>query len=176
MPVFVREAVRWLLAVVTAHQYVVLFGVVAIEEAGLPLPVPSDLVIAFYGFRAREDPLRLGLVILVCALASTFGTLLPFALARRYGMPVARRLARFVDIDEREVARWTRRVARNGFLAVLVGRLIPGARVAMSLVAGTAQVRPAVFAAAVFCAAAIYWSLWAALGGLLPWLYSNPEE
>src|SRR5438105_1312347 len=141
MPLLVRDAARWLFAIVATHQYVVLFAVVAIEEAGLPLPAPSDVVIAFYGFRARDEPLTLALVVLVCALASTLGTLLPFALARRYGETVARR-----------------------FGAVFVGRLIPGARVAMSIVAGTANVRPAVFSSAVFCAALIYWSVWTGIG------------
>jgi len=164
MPVFVREATRWLLAIVAAHQYVVLFGVVAIEEAGLPLPAPSDVVIAVYGFRARNDPAILAVVVLVCALASTTGTLLPFALAGRYGATVAHRFARWIDIDPRQVDVWTERIARHGFRAVFLGRLIPGARVAMSVIAGTAQVRPAVFSSAVFLAATVYWSFWAAVG------------
>ena len=145
MPLLVRDAARWLFAIVATHQYVVLFAVVAIEEAGLPLPAPSDVVIAFYGFRARDEPLTLALVVLVCALASTLGTLLPFALARRYGETVARRFARWIDVDPRQVDVWT-------------------ARVAMSIVAGTANVRPAVFSSAVFCAALIYWSVWTGIG------------
>ena len=48
LPGFVREAVRALLALMLLHQYVVLFIVVAIEEAGVPLPAPTDVVIAFY--------------------------------------------------------------------------------------------------------------------------------
>src|SRR5438094_45065 len=55
LPGFVREAVRALLALMLLHQYVVLFFVVAIEEAGVPLPAPTDVVIAFYGFRDRRD-------------------------------------------------------------------------------------------------------------------------
>ena len=44
MPLLVRDAARWLFAIVATHQYVVLFAVVAIEEAGLPLPAPSEEV------------------------------------------------------------------------------------------------------------------------------------
>src|SRR5207247_9096216 len=141
-----------------------LFGVVATVWDGPPLPGPGDVVIAFYGFRGRDEPLTLALVVLVCALASTLGTLLPFALARRYGETVARRFARWIDVDPRQVDVWTARVARNGFRAVFVGRLIPGARVAMSIVAGTANVRPAVFSSPVFRAALIYWSVWTGIG------------
>ena len=164
LPTFVREAIRWLYAVILAHQYVVLFAVVAIEEAGLPLPAPSDVVIAFYGYRARDEPSALAQVVLVCALASTAGTLLPYFLARRFGVRLARRFARLFDVDDALMDRWTARIQRNGFGAVFVGRLIPGARVAMSVVAGAAGVPLREFSPAVFAAASVYWSIWVAIG------------
>src|SRR5437868_3253674 len=107
LPEFVRDASRWLLAVIVAHQYVVLFFVVAIEEAGVPLPAPTDVVIAFYGFRARGDYAELAQVVLTCALASTTGTLIPYALSRRFGSRVAHRLAPLLDIDPRTIDTWT---------------------------------------------------------------------
>ncbi len=136
----------------------------AIEEAGLPLPAPTDVVIAFYGFRAREDPGALLTVVLVCALASTAGTLVPYWLSWRFGDPVAHKLARWIDVDPRRVDEWTTRIARHGFTYVLLGRLVPGLRVAMSLVAGTAHVPIYRFSPAVFAAASIYWTLWVGIG------------
>ncbi len=144
-----------------------LFLIVAIEEAGVPLPAPSDLVIAYYGDRARDDLAALALVVLVCAAASTTGTLVPYLVTRRWGAPVAKRLARWIDVDERRVDEWSVRIARRGFAAVFLGRLIPGLRVAMSVIAGTARVRPYEFSAGVFLAATIYWSGWVAIGVLL---------
>ncbi|HKC92182.1 MAG TPA: hypothetical protein VKE23_12740, partial [Candidatus Limnocylindria bacterium] len=47
------------------------------------------------------------------------------------------------------------------------GRLVPGARVAMSLLAGTSPVPIYAFSPAVFAAAAVYWSIWAAIGVVL---------
>jgi membrane protein DedA with SNARE-associated domain len=149
---------------VLAHQYVPLFVVVAIEEAGIPLPAPTDVVIAFFGYRARGDLPELAQVVLICALASTAGTLVPYSLARRFGVTIAHRLAMWIDVDPAQVDRWTERIHGHGFIAVLVGRLVPGARVAMSLVAGTARVPVHRFSPAVFCAALLYWSLWVAIG------------
>jgi membrane protein DedA with SNARE-associated domain len=164
VPGFVRDASRWLFALVLAHQYVLLFFVVAIEEAGVPLPAPTDVVIAYYGYRARGDLAELAQVVLVCALASTAGTLVPYALARRFGSPVAHRLARWVDVDPAQVDIWTERIHRHGFRAVFLGRLVPGARVIMSLIAGTADVPVRQFSPAVFLAAAIYWTFWVTIG------------
>jgi membrane protein DedA with SNARE-associated domain len=162
-----RDAIRWVLAIVAAHQYVLLFAIIAVEEAGVPLPAPGDLVIAFYGHRAHGDPYELAQVILVCAAASTAGTLVPYAIARRFGLPVTHKLAGWVDVDTRRVDEWIERVQRGGFRAVLIGRLIPGLRVAMSLVAGTAHVPVPQFAAGVFVAGGIYWTGWVLLGAFL---------
>jgi membrane protein DedA with SNARE-associated domain len=164
LPPVIRDAIRLFFLVILEHQYVLLFFVVAIEEAGVPLPAPTDVVIAFYGYRARGDLPELAQVVLVCALASTAGTLVPYALARRFGPPVAHRLATWVDVDPAQVDRWTERIHRHGFVAVLLGRLVPGARVVMSLIAGTAKVPVYEFSPAVFLAASIYWTIWVTVG------------
>jgi len=156
-----------MLAVLREHQFVTLFVVITIEEAGVPLPVPGDLIIAFYGGRASGDPLEMAQVIVVCALASTAGTLLPYLLARRFGRGAATRLAGWLDVDRKNVDLLMRRVERYGFRAVLVGRLIPGLRVAMSLVAGTSHVAIPKFSPAVFVAACIYWTGWVLLGAIV---------
>lgn len=167
MSSFIESAIRWALAVVAAHQYVLLFAIISVEEAGVPLPAPGDLIIALYGHRANGDPYELAQVILVCAAASTAGTLVPYAIARRFGLPVAHKLAGWIDVDTRRVDEWIDRVHRGGFRAVLIGRLIPGFRVAMSLVAGTAKVPVPQFSAGVFLAGAIYWTGWVMLGAFL---------
>ena len=163
----ISDIVRALLAAVAAHQYITLFFAIAIEEAGVPLPVPGDLLIAYYGSRATGDPIELAQVILVCALASTAGTQAPYWLARRFGHTVAQRAAYWLDIDMKSIDRVFAIVDRQGFRGVLIGRLIPGLRVAVSVVAGTALVPPRAFAAGVFVAAAIYWTGWVLLGAIV---------
>ena len=176
LPPVIRDAIRLLFVAILEHQYVVLFGVVAIEEAGVPLPAPTDVVIAIYGYRARGQIADLAQVVLVCALASTVGTLVPYFLARRFGSPVAHRLAAWIDVDPVQVDRWTERIHRRGFVAVVLGRLIPGARVVMSLVAGTARVPVYQFSPAVFVAACIYWTFWVTVGVALGPMFRRIAE
>ena len=159
-----RESIGAVLFIVGQHQYLALFGIVAIEEAGVPLPAPSDLVIMFYGDRARGDPLSLAQVVLVVALASTAGTLIPYVITRRFGDTAAHKLAEWIDVDPKQVDIWEERIAKRGFIAIFLGRLIPGLRVAMSLIGGTAKVPLHEFSAAVFLAGLIYWSFWTLLG------------
>ncbi len=159
-----RQGIGAVLAIMAQHQYLTLFGIVAIEEAGVPLPAPSDLVIMFYGDRARGDPWSLVQVILVCAAASTAGTLVPYLLTRRFGDAVAHKFAEWMDVDPAKVDMWEARIAKRGFIAIFLGRLIPGLRVAMSLIGGTAKVPLHEFSAAVFLAGVIYWTFWTLLG------------
>ena len=156
-----------LLGAATAHAYVTLFFVIAVEEAGIPLPIPGDLVIAYYGWRAARDPYEIAQTILVCAAASTAGTQLPYWFARRWGRRVTERIAFWLDFDPAKAEELFARFGRHGFRSVLIARLIPGLRVAVALVAGTAGVRPLQFSAGVFVAGAIYWTVWVMLGVLL---------
>lgn len=106
-------------------------------------------------------------MILTCAAASTTGTLLPYFIARRWGLVVAHRFAGWLDVDTDRVDQWIERVHRYGFRGILIGRLIPGLRVTMSLIAGTAKVPVERFAAGVFVAASIYWTGWTLLGAFV---------
>lgn len=179
----IREATHLVSTAVLAHQYVVLFVVIALEEGGLPLPVPGDVVIAYYGSRATGDLVELAQVVLVCAAASTAGTLAPYWIARRLGDRVTAGFARWVDVDPERLRQAQARIARRGAVAVLVGRLVPGLRVVMSVVSGSAGVPVRAFAPAVFVAGCIYWSAWVAAGAIVgpaigdliegsPWRYS----
>ncbi len=161
-----RQGIRFALALIAGHQFFALFGLVALEEAGVPLPAPSDIVIMIYGSNRRESLVGLASVVLICAAASTVGTLVPYAITRKWGQSAAHRVARWIDVEQEQVDTWTARIAARGFAAVFVGRLIPGLRVAMSIIGGTARVPLHEFSAAVFLAGIMYWSFWTGIGAI----------
>ena len=167
MPEPFGSLIQQAVGLVREHQYIALFFLIAIEEAGLPLPAPGDLVIAYYGWRAAGDPFEIAQVILTCALASTAGTLAPYAAARRWGDRVARKFGEWLDVEQKNIDAVEERVDRHGFWAILVVRLIPGLRVAASLVGGTARLPVRVFSSAVFVGAALYWTGWVLLGAIV---------
>jgi membrane protein DedA with SNARE-associated domain len=162
-----REIARLVIGAVTAHAYLTLFVVIAVEEAGVPLPVPGDLVIAYYGWRAAGDPFEIARTIFTCAAASMVGTQIPYWLARRFGARVVDKVSFWLDLDKAKIAALLTWVERHGFWAVLAARVIPGFRAAVSVVAGTARVPAPAFASAVFVAGAIYWTLWVLIGAAL---------
>ncbi|HUQ16262.1 MAG TPA: VTT domain-containing protein [Candidatus Saccharimonadales bacterium] len=161
-----RHGIRFGLSLIAGHQFVALFGLVALEEAGIPLPAPSDIVIMIYGSNRRESLSGLVSVVLICAAASTVGTLIPYVITRKWGQTAAHRVARWIDVEQDQVDKWTTRISERGFSAIFIGRLIPGLRVAMSVVGGTARVPVHEFAAAVFLAGVVYWSFWTGIGAI----------
>ncbi|GAC1494365.1 MAG: hypothetical protein NVS1B1_12330 [Candidatus Limnocylindrales bacterium] len=98
-----RHGIRIGLSLIAGHQFVALFGLVALEEAGVPLPAPSDIVIMIYGSNRRESLVGLASVVLVCAAASTVGTLIPYAITRKWGQKAAHRVARWIDVEQDQV-------------------------------------------------------------------------
>ncbi len=116
--------------------YAGLFGVVFIEEAGVPLPVPGDLFIAAAGFIAYRGKASGPSVVAIVTVATVLGAGILFTLAQRGGRPLLQKYARrfgYTEERERRVEQW---LAARGAPAVILGRLVPGLRIVMTVVAG----------------------------------------
>src|SRR5258708_33833888 len=52
--------VRWTVALVVAHKSIAVFTVIALEEIGVPLPLPGDVFIMYAGHQIAHH--RLGVI------------------------------------------------------------------------------------------------------------------
>lgn len=178
MPDVAEFLARW--------QYAGLFAVILVEEAGVPLPVPGDLFIAAMGVLAHSQRAAFAPTALAVATATVLGASALYLTARHAGRPLLLRVARrfgFTAAREARVERW---LARNGAAAVVVGRLIPGLRIVMTVLAGALRLRHPTFVlgtalAGVIWATLYFWLGWAlgagwrriaeaGLAGAWPWL------
>jgi membrane protein DedA with SNARE-associated domain len=85
-------------------------------------------------------------VALVGALGNLVGALLAYAVGRIGGRPLVERYGRYVFVREQHLARAEAFFARRGYLAVLVGRILPVVRTFISFPAGVAGMPVLVFA------------------------------
>lgn len=124
--------------------YLGLFAVIFAEEAGIPLPIPGDLFIAAMGFLACTGRASFVPAAAVVTIATVGGATLLFLLSRHAGRRLLGWAGRWLGYDAAGQARQEARAAawlrRRGFLAVVVGRLIPGLRIVMTIVAGALRV------------------------------------
>jgi membrane protein DedA with SNARE-associated domain len=141
---------------------------VLIEEAGVPLPVSGDLLIMYSAARAGPNPYSLLALGVAFEVAVLLGSSTLYVVARRFGprllySPVAAALR----LTPARIERGQRWIKRWGIWAVIVGRLVPGFRVAVTVVAASLELEYRVFITGVALAAAIWIALFMALGLLV---------
>jgi membrane protein DedA with SNARE-associated domain len=143
--------------------YAVILGIAALD-AVIPL-VPSETTVISAGVLAGAGDLQLGLVIAAGALGAYAGDTSAYALGRRFGPRLERRVFR----GEKGVRRqaWAEgALDRHGGSLIFGARFVPGGRTATTVTAGVLRMRLARFAA--FAGgAAIAWAAYAALVGYL---------
>jgi membrane protein DedA with SNARE-associated domain len=132
------------------------FLYLAVEEAGVPIPVPGDFLMLTLGVRAREGAIDLWQVIIAMEAGTVLGSTLLYLAARRMGRGVVERYGRFIGITPRQLDRAEAQLQRHGALAVLLGRLLPGLRVVTAIACGIFRVRFRVFLPAMALGGLIY--------------------
>jgi membrane-associated protein len=117
-----------------------LAGLLLVKEAGLPVPVPGDLLVIGAGVAlAGNPPLAIG-VLLVILTVGYLGGSAQFLLARRVlRRPLLATLAR-VGVGESRVEALSGRLRRSGARGVAVARMTPGVRIAAIVAAGLAAI------------------------------------
>jgi membrane protein DedA with SNARE-associated domain len=144
--------------------YPLLFGICA-GDALIPA-FPSETAVIVCGIQAARGELSLEWVI-VCAAAGAFtGDNASYALGRWLGTPAVKRFF------SGEVAQgrldWARNFLKDrGSYVLIVARFIPGGRTAATFTAGLVHLRWSTRFAPYILAAAVLWSVYAALLGYL---------
>ena len=129
-----------------------------LEEAGLPLIVPGDMIIAYTGYKISLNPGGPGLwqAFFAALLASLLGSTLLFFIAKRWGQRLVIQLGKFVFIQEKHIRKAEQLFAKYGILAIIVGRHIPGLRIPITIFAATSGVRYITFIASTFVSMAAW--------------------
>jgi membrane protein DedA with SNARE-associated domain len=125
------------------HGYAVLFVIVLLEQAGLPLPSPPVLLAA--GALVASGQLNVGASLLVVVGACLVADLAWFGLGRRHGARVLALLCR-ISLEPDSCVRRTENVlAAGGARALLFVKFLPGLSTVAPPVAGMTHMRLARF-------------------------------
>ena len=135
-----------------------LFLLLLVEEAGVPIPLPGDMLIALAGAQPHLDPFYAVRVLTASTLAVFLGSSVLFWVIRQGGRPLVLRLGRYVRVNPQRLDRMERWFAQRGALAIVIGRLIPGLRVPTTVMAGLIGVPYRVYAPAA-ALSALLWSV-----------------
>ena len=135
--------------------WAVFFGVM-LENAGVPVPGETILLIA--GYFASTGEFHLGLVMLIAATGAVVGDNIGFAIGHHFGRSVLLRVGRFFFLTPKRFEHMENYFERHGNKTILVARFITGLRVFAALLAGASKMPWRVFI--VFnVAGAVLWSV-----------------
>ena len=130
------HASRELIQAVGTHNYLALFVLILIEEAGCPLPLPGESLIIYAGSRIMRGQMSAWRVYGAVMPASAIGCTVLYFLARTGGRALVRKIGPRIHFSEKSLDKMEAKAARIGPVAVLLGRLTPGIRVPTDVAAG----------------------------------------
>lgn len=136
-------------------------------EAGVPIPLPSDVLLLVLGERASAGRFPLLLVVVALELVVAVGTAALFFLVRGPGQAVLARLGPRVGLTEERLQRASGLLERRGALALLVGRATPGLRTVTVVAAGGSSLAPARALPPLIAGSSVFVQLHLVLGYLL---------
>src|SRR5258706_10110801 len=131
----------------------VFFGVM-LENAGVPVPGETILLIA--GYFASTGKFHLGLVMLIAATGAVIGDNMGFAIGHHYGRNVLLRIGRFFFLTPKRFTHMENFFERHGNKTILVARFITGLRVFAGPLAGASGKMPCLGFLAFHLAGAVF--------------------
>ena len=122
--------------------WVVFFGVM-LENAGLPIPGETILLIA--GYFAATGEFNIALVMLIAAVGAVVGDNIGFAVGHHFGRGFLLRIGRYVFLTPERFAAMDKYFHLHGNKTILVARFITGLRVFAALFAGASHMKWRIF-------------------------------
>ena len=124
-------------SVIAMTGYAGLTLLMAIESACIPLP--SELIMPFAGYLVFQGTMKLFWVATAGAIGCNLGSLVAYEIGCYGGRPLVEKYGCWILMGRRELDWADRFFAHWGYLAVLIGRLLPVVRTFIALPAGISR-------------------------------------
>ena len=128
------------------------------------MPLPADIAMALAGHRVAQGQMSLLQAFLIGQGATLAGSSILYYVGRRGGRPLLFRYGKLLHLNAHRIAQAERLVTRLGPLSVIIGRQIPGLRLAAPLACGVFRIPYRLFLPAMFVGSSIYIGIFIALG------------
>lgn len=149
------------------HGLLAAFVFLLIEEGGVPVPVPGDVLMLVLGVHAREGGVGLWQAIAATWFGTMLGSTFLYTASRVAGRGLVYRYGRFIRLTPERLDSAEGWLKQHGTRAVFLGRLIPGLRIVTAVACGVFEVPFKVFFPAMAVGALIYIVVYTLLGYFL---------
>lgn len=111
-----------------------------IEEAGIPIPVPGDIIIAFIGFKFSLGHLNIFETFFSLLFSIILGSTVLYTISRTLGKTMLLKLSRYIGINEEKYNLIEKEFKKFGVFVIIFGRHIPGFRIPITIFSGIFQI------------------------------------
>jgi membrane protein DedA with SNARE-associated domain len=153
------------------HGLLAAFVFLLIEEAGVPVPVPGDVLMLVLGVHAGRDTSQLAFLnpeflkaVATTWLGTMIGSSILYWVSRWAGRSLVYRYGRFIRLTPERLDFAEKWLKQHGSRAVFVGRLVPGLRIVTAVACGVFDVPFRVFFPAMALGALLYIVVYTLLG------------
>jgi len=126
-----------------------------LKAAGLPLPLPGDLLMLLIGSALGQAGAPLWTAWIAFSAATFAGAMVLYTLVRRFGHRYVSNYGHYVGLTPALVGQAEDQIRRRGWRALMLGRMLPGLRLATVVAAATFGIRTRTFAWAAGAAAVV---------------------
>jgi membrane protein DedA with SNARE-associated domain len=153
-----------LTSLIAAHGLLTVAALVMLKSAGVPVPVPGDLLIVIVGADVRDAGDALWPAWLLLSAATALGAGLLYELARWIGADELIHYGHYIGLTPARLEQAEGRLHSRGQRAIFVARIVPGLRLAIIVVCGMLRISRTTVAPAVCLGALVYVGICLLLG------------
>lgn len=139
---FIHNSLQLIEQYMLAYGYWAVFFGVMLENAGLPVPGETILLVGGYFASAHPDEFNLIRVMGTAAVGAVIGDNIGFAIGHYLGRPFLLKIGRFFFLTPTRIKHMENYFEKHGNKTILVARFITGLRVFAALFAGASRKMP----------------------------------
>lgn len=147
-----------------AYGLIAIFGVMLLKEIGIPLPIPSDLIMLAAASQSATGRFPVWTAFGVILLAMVGGAWIQYLLARKLGRSFLYRFGRYIGLTQDRLDRAASAMRKGGAVTVGVSLVTPGVRIATVPACGLAELSMRSFLPGLIAGSGIFLALHFVIG------------
>ena len=109
---------------------------IILEEAGIPLPIPGDFIIAYTGYQVSVGAFPYIFAFILILISVLIGSSFLFYISSRFGQKIVTKFGRLMHLDTKKIALVEANFKKYGPIVIIFGRHIPGFRIPVTVFSG----------------------------------------
>jgi 1,2-diacylglycerol-3-alpha-glucose alpha-1,2-galactosyltransferase len=131
-----------IIQLISSYSYLALFLLVYLQEIGIPIPLPNELLMLFAGYLSFKGILFFPAVLLIIITADFTGTMTLYLLFYFFGNYLMAHKPKWFPLSTATLERLEVKVTRGGWWAVFLCRVTPFIRGYTSVASGLLHLKP----------------------------------